>query len=82
MNTFTRTIEGAPVTTLNLTDAVEQFIRDNHAYALADGTLDEEDDVQDWLDDMVTVFETQDMLRLLDIGEELTSGIATFKRIA
>lgn len=80
MQKFTRSTKDGELTTLLLDEAVDQFIRDNHAYVVADGTLDEDDDVEDWLEDMPTVFETQAMLSSLEAGEKLTSGIATFTR--
>lgn len=41
-------------------DAVDQFIRDNHKYG------EVEEDVETYIDDMVTVFETREMLNMMD----------------
>lgn len=65
--TITRTSKATgEVTTLTFDAAVDQFIRDNHAY----GEI--EDDVEDYLTDMSTVFETQSMIK--GIEGELDAG--------
>jgi hypothetical protein len=51
--------ETGEATKLTLDEAVDQFIRDNHAY---EGI---EDDVEDFLEDMPTVFETRGMLEII-----------------
>ena len=67
MTTFTRTSKATgEVTALTLDAAVDLFIRDNHAYG------EVKDNVEDYLSDMSTVFETQSMIE--DMEGELDAG--------
>lgn len=66
-------------TVLTMDEAVEQFIIDNLAYA---GELENKTvgDIQDYLSDMSTVFETRSVLEGLEDGEEADTGISTYKK--
>lgn len=57
----TRKVDGVS-TVLPFDEAVDQFIKDNHTYA------EIEDDVDEYLSDMSTVFETQGILRDMEGG--------------
>ena len=75
MSTYTRTNNATgEQTVLTLDEAVDQFTRDNHAYEAPD------EDVEDYLNDMVTVFETQSLLKGLSMLDVEDVGGFTYTR--
>lgn len=79
--TFTRVAKDQTTVELSFNKAVDQFITDNYTYATADGTIDpSEISLDEFVNDMSSVFEARSMLEALEPGEELTSGISTFIR--
>jgi len=72
-NTFTRTDKHTGESTVLAFDAaVDQFIRDNFDYAQAEDA----GSVEDYLNDMSTVFETQSVL---SDGGEIDAGYFIYK---
>lgn len=70
------------VTTLSFEDAVDQFIRDNLTYAISTGADIDPEEIEEYLSDMSTVFETRNMLNDFEAGDdtELDAGLAIYKK--
>lgn len=73
--TFTRKMGTVTIKGLPLQLATEFFIRDEGEYMKRSKA-----EIDELINDMPAVFETQDLLRDLETGEELTSGISVYIR--